>query len=543
MSLLVLFLAVAGAPACAVEPDLEAMRVAQVSLAAKLAGLEAVAKAALALPREVEGQPTAVEVEDLVWKGTDGNVEIVLASDLTELVGAQPTEREQMRIGAGWPLRVAAWIRDGAAVPREGNTKVPREPWLVERLRYVIVVFEDRYEDPFPLFGAEPGLPAEMVFDGRAAVYALDGARLLAWKRVHVVAKVLRSGPGLLSASLLETSDRLTRRVRDQLAAMFGVRDELGYGPLMELGPVPQTVSYESVEIIVFVLLGLGALMVLLVVFGRRRHRERHDMDGVQVHIATRGDDASVHIEVTTALDADIAWGEEARDGDVPGGDDAPRVDGRDEADELPGASGGRVHVRGTPLPALYAALTGAPVWRAVLDLGGHVQGDKDRLVVTLAHNIGLQARARQVAAFVRDLRSVGDGVSRLAAILEDEVAPHATRARIAIALIRWAKGSKAAHDARERLGWADPLEPHLVACLTSESDALVADACDALASFGTAAALTPLEQVYGPARTAAMRAITAITARGGDPRQGALALSSGAAGALSVHPEDGPGH
>jgi hypothetical protein len=518
----------AGDSSHAAAPDPDAEGLAKPTPAARLAELELVAQAALALPHNVEGLPAEARVADLVWGGTTGNVEIVLASDLAALIGAPPTARPGLSMGAHWLLEAKRRIR-GEPSPNSTEWSEPddaRAPELAMRLRYVIVLFEDHFSDPLH-FGLEPAPPrgSVMAFGGRVALYALDGARLLAAKRLDLSVAVQPAGSGPLDSPYLMTLRPLEREARSQLAAMVGTAGGPMYGPLMELAPTTQAVSFDAIQIAVLVLMGFGLLMFALVRFGRRRHRERHDMDGVQVDIATRGDDARVLIEVTAALGVDLTWSAKPREGDVPSGDEA-----------LPGPD---VRVRGEPLPALYAALTGAPVWRAVLDLGGQVEGDKAQLVVALAHNIGLEARARKVAAYVRDLRRMGDGVKELSAILASEVASHATRARIAIALIRQAPDSKAARDAQERLGWADPLEPHLVACLTSESIALVTDACDALASLGTAASLPALEQVYGPARTAATRAITAITTRGGDPRQGGLALASGPAGALSIGPDD----
>ncbi|HRE88480.1 MAG TPA: hypothetical protein PK095_05000 [Myxococcota bacterium] len=467
-------------------------------------------------------------MEGLVWGGPGGNVELVLASHLSQLVGGPPSALRGHGFGAQWPLEAAHEIRR-QRTDSEGlvDPAIKRLPELLERLRYVIVVFDDHYLDPFHLgLVPEPAPGMMMIFEGRAAVYALDGARLLAARNLEVAVAPQPSGSGPFASPYFSTKNRLEDEIRGHVAAMVGVSGTPTFGQLMELAPLPESVLQRHGALIVIALVGSGGL-VALIVFGRRRHRERYVFDGVQVRFMRRANDALVLIEFTTELAVDISWREKARGGDVPGGDDASE-------------EGPDVRVRGEPLPALYAALAGTPVWRAVLDLGGKVEGDKERLVLTLAHHLGLEARVRRVAAYVRDLRALGDGVQQLSAMLADKENSFATRARIAIALIRWAPDSKA-REARERLGWTDPLEPHLVACLTSESDALVIDACGALASVGTAASLTALDQVHrlkGPAMTAANDAILAIRSRR-DPRQGGLALPAGEDGALSVQPDD----
>jgi hypothetical protein len=506
----------AGPAARAAVPDPAETRRAQ---------LEAVARAALALPRSTEGYRSQTRAHDIVWGGFEGNVELVHASDLAQLIGATSPPRPELYLGANWPFEAAAHV-DIHWTEWTDPLRAPvsvRTIELLERLEYVIVIFEDIYEDPYR-FGLErPPGNESLAHIGRAAVFAMEGARLLAYVRLDTLASP-RQGESSQFGPSLGLRTRLEEGIRAQVADIVGAYPGRSYGPLMELAPPPPTITNKSLELLVFVLGGFGALLLLFVVLGRRRHRIRHDFDGVAVQIITSDEGARFTLQFEAALTAALNWGARSQDGDALSGDE-----------ELDRSLG----VRGPPLPALYAALAGVPIWRPIVDLGGRISGNQERLVVKIARVHGIEAHARRVAAHVRDLRRVGSGVASLVAISEDPTAPPSTRARIAIALTRWAPGSAETRAARERLGWTEPLEPHLIGCLTNEDVALVTDACDALASVGTAAYIFALESVVGSARPAANRALTAIVARGGDPRQGALALSSGSAGALSMQSED----
>lgn len=500
-----LWLSLAGAASRSADPDVAATRLVE---------LEAVARAAVLLPSTAFDYPSRVELEDLVWGGPKGNLEVMAADDLASLIGVPwRPQHSYFPFLARWPLEAAEQIRG----QRPATDPVPSLEML-ERLRYVIVVFERRYHYP----GLWPRDPSDTTtsFEGRAALFSLEGAKLLAYAHLAAFETPGDPGPAPLGAPYGRGAHGLRDQLEHQLARMVRLLSWPHFGPLMTFEPPPPKVTHRSLEIILGSIVGLAVLLSLFGLLARRRQRLKREFDGVRVHISTSDDGAWARLEVEPRLAARITWSRDSRDGDLESGDEA--VDRR-------------VAVRGAPLPALYAALTGAPVWRPIVEMGGRVEGDRERLVVELSPQIGVDANARRVAALVRDLREVGSGAERLLALSGREDTSSSTRMRIALALTREVPGSAEARAALERVGWSEPLEPHLLGCLDHPEDVLVVDVCEALASSGTEAALPPLERVRGPARPAAVRAIAAITERNGDPRRGGLELSTAEAGSLSL--------
>lgn len=500
-----LSLSLVGGASRAAEPDEASTRLAQ---------LEAVARAALVLRENPSEHPDEAKLEDLVWWGLEGNIDVVMAEDLARLIGVPwRPQADHFRFFARWPLEAADRIRG-----HHSATDLVPSVELLKRLRYVFVVFESRYTGVD--FWAEDPSKRSVAFVGRAVLYDLDGAKVLAHDYISAFETLGDGAPLPRDPPTTSSSPDLETQLERRLAAMVGRTSWPHFGPLMKFEPPPPKVTHRSLEIILGSIVGLAVLLTLFGLLARRRQRLKREFDGVRVQISTSDDGAWARLEVEPRLAARITWSRDSRDGDLESGDEA--VDRR-------------VAVRGAPLPALYAALTGAPVWRPIVEMGGWVEGDRERLVVELSPQIGVDANARRVAALVRDLREVGSGAERLLALSGREDTSSSTRMRIALALTREVPGSAEARAALERVGWSEPLEPHLLGCLDHPEDVLVVDVCEALASSGTEAALPPLERMRGPARPAAVRAIAAITERNGDPRRGGLELSTAEAGSLSL--------